>query len=135
RGTVRTFLRDHDVYVTDWSNARNVPIIEGRFDFHDYIDHVADVLRHIGRRAHVVAVCQPGPPAMAAASLMAEDNDALRPASLTLMGSPIDARLAPTQANKLAEERPFTWFQSNMIYTVPAPYAGMMRRVYPGFVQ
>lgn len=135
RGTVQTFLQDHDVYVTDWSNARNVPIIEGRFDFHDYIDHIGDILRHIQRRVHVVAVCQPGPPAMAAASLMAEDGDPHRPSSLTMMGSPIDARLAPTQTNKLAEERPFTWFQSNMIYTVPAPYAGMLRRVYPGFVQ
>jgi poly(3-hydroxybutyrate) depolymerase len=135
RGTVQTFLQDQDVYITDWSNARNVPIIEGRFDFHDYIDHVADMLRHIQGRAHIVAVCQPGPPAMAAASLMAEDGDPHRPASLTLMGSPIDARLAPTVTNKLAEERPFTWFQSNMIYTVPLPYAGVMRRVYPGFVQ
>jgi poly(3-hydroxybutyrate) depolymerase len=135
RGTVETFLQDHDVYVTDWSNARNVPLIEGRFDFHDYIDHIAKMLRHIGRRAHVVAVCQPGPPALAASALMAEDGDALRPASITLMGSPIDARLAPTATNVLAEERPFAWFQSNMIYTVPAPYAGAMRRVYPGFVQ
>ena len=135
RGTVQTFLQDHDVYVTDWVNARNVPIVEGRFDFHDYIDHVALMLRQIGRRAHVVAVCQPGPPALAATALMAEDGDPMRPASITLMGSPIDARLAPTATNVLAEERPFAWFQSNMIYSVPAPYAGMMRRVYPGFVQ
>jgi poly(3-hydroxybutyrate) depolymerase len=83
----------------------------------------------------VVAVCQPGPPALAAAALMAEDNNPLRPASLTLMGSPIDARLSPTVTNRLAEERPFTWFKSQMIYTVPAPYAGALRRVYPGFVQ
>ena len=135
RGTVQTFLQDHDVYVTDWVNARNVPIVEGRFDFHDYIDHIALMLRQIGRRAHVVAVCQPGPPALAATALMAEDGDPMRPASITLMGSPIDARLAPTATNVLAEERPFAWFQSNMIYSVPAPYAGMMRRVYPGFVQ
>ncbi len=135
RGTVETFLQDHDVYVTDWSNARNVALIEGRFDFHDYIDHIAKMLRHIGRRAHVVAVCQPGPPALAATALMAEDGEALRPASITLMGSPIDARLAPTATNVLAEERPFAWFESNMIYTVPAPYTGAMRRVYPGFVQ
>ncbi len=135
RGTVQTFLQDHDVYVTDWVNARNVPIVEGRFDFHDYIDHIALMLRQIGRRAHIVAVCQPGPPALAATALMAEDGDPMRPASITLMGSPIDARLAPTATNVLAEERPFAWFQSNMIYSVPAPYAGMMRRVYPGFVQ
>jgi poly(3-hydroxybutyrate) depolymerase len=135
RGTVETFLKDHDVYVTDWSNARDVPIIEGRFDFHDYVDAVTLMLRKIGRRAHVVAVCQPGPPVLAAAALMAEDHDPLRPASLTMMGSPIDARLSPTVTNKLAEERPFTWFQSNMVYTVPPPYAGALRRVYPGFVQ
>jgi poly(3-hydroxybutyrate) depolymerase len=135
RGTVQTFLPDHDVYVTDWANARDVPIFEGRFDFHDYIDAVIDMLGEIGRRAHVVAVCQPGPPALAAAALLAETGDPLRPASITLMGSPIDARLSPTAANVLAETRPFTWFQSRMIYTVPPPYAGAMRRVYPGFVQ
>ena len=135
RGTVRAFLTDHDVYVTDWVNARDVPILEGRFDLHDYIDTLIDVLGEIGRRAHVVAVCQPGPPALAAAAIMAENGDPLRPASLTLMGSPIDARLAPTVTNKLAEERPFTWFKSHMIYTVPPPYGGGLRRVYPGFVQ
>jgi poly(3-hydroxybutyrate) depolymerase len=135
RGTVQTFLPDHDVHVADWANARDVPIFEGRFDFHDYIDTVIDMLGEIGRRAHVVAVCQPGPPALAAAALMAETADPLRPASITLMGSPIDARLSPTAANLLAEGRPFTWFQSRMIYTVPPPYAGAMRRVYPGFVQ
>ncbi|MGA2952500.1 MAG: polyhydroxyalkanoate depolymerase [Caulobacteraceae bacterium] len=135
RGTVRTFLQDHDVYVTDWANARDVSLIEGRFDLHDYIDTLIDILGEIGRRAHVVAVCQPGPPALAAASLMAETDDPLRPASLTLMGSPIDARLSPTVTNQLAEKRPFTWFQSNMIHTVPPPYTGTLRRVYPGFVQ
>jgi poly(3-hydroxybutyrate) depolymerase len=135
RGTVEAFLQDHDVYISDWSNARNVPMLEGRFDFHDYIDHVRDMLRALGPRPHVVAVCQPGPPVLAAASLMAEDNEDSRPASMTFMGSPIDARLSPTVTNKLAEERPFTWFQKQMIYTVPAPYPGMLRRVYPGFVQ
>jgi poly(3-hydroxybutyrate) depolymerase len=108
---------------------------EGRFDFHDYVDHVSEMLRAIGGRPHVVAVCQPGPPVMAAAALMAEDGDPCRPASTTYMGSPIDARLAPTQTNDLAAAKPFAWFQDNMIYTVPAPYPGMMRRVYPGFVQ
>ncbi len=135
RGTVQTFLQDHEVYVTDWSNARNVSMLEGRFDFHDYIDHVREMLRAMGPRPHVVAVCQPGPPVLAAASLMAEDGEASRPASMTFMGSPIDARLSPTVTNKLAEERPFTWFQRSMIYTVPAPYPGALRRVYPGFVQ
>jgi poly(3-hydroxybutyrate) depolymerase len=135
RGTVEAFLQDHDVYVTDWSNARDVPMLEGRFDFHDYIDHVRQMLGEMGPRPHVVAVCQPGPPVLAAASLMAEDGDPARPASMTFMGSPIDARLSPTVTNRLAEERPFTWFQARMIYTVPPPYPGVLRRVYPGFVQ
>jgi len=135
RGTVQAFLQDHEVYVTDWSNARDVPMLEGRFDFHDYIDHIRAMLGAMGPRPHVVAVCQPGPPVLAAAALMAEDADPSRPASMTFMGSPIDARLSPTVTNKLAEERPFTWFQRQMIYTVPPPYPGALRQVYPGFVQ
>ncbi len=135
RGTVRQFLKDHEVYVTDWVNARQVPVLEGRFGLDDYVDHVRAMLTAIGGRSHVVAVCQPGPPVLAAASLMAEDGDPARPASMTLMGSPIDARLSPTVTNRLAEERPFAWFKSNMIYTTPPPYPGAMRRVYPGFVQ
>jgi poly(3-hydroxybutyrate) depolymerase len=135
RGTVEAFLQDHEVFITDWSNARDVPLLEGRFDFDDYIDHVQAMLRILGPRPHVVAVCQPGPPVLAAAALMAEDGDPSRPGSMTFMGSPIDARFSPTVTNKLAEERPFAWFASNMIYTVPAPYPGMGRRVYPGFVQ
>jgi poly(3-hydroxybutyrate) depolymerase len=135
RGTVEAFLQDHDVYVTDWSNARDVPMLEGRFDFDDYIEHVRTMLGELGPRPHVVAVCQPGPPVLAAVSLMAEDGDPSRPASMTFMGSPIDARLSPTVTNRLAEERPFTWFQKRMIYTVPPPYPGVLRRVYPGFVQ
>ncbi|MBN8528656.1 MAG: polyhydroxyalkanoate depolymerase [Caulobacterales bacterium] len=135
RGTVETFLQDHDVYVTDWENARNVPMLEGRFDFHDYIDHVRTMLGRVGPGAHVVGVCQPGPPVLAACALMAEDEDPNRPASMTFMGSPIDARLSPTATNQLAEERPFAWFKSNMIHTVPLPYPAVGRRVYPGFVQ
>jgi len=135
RGTVEAFLPDHDVYITDWVNARQVSVFEGRFDFHDYVDHVQEMLRVLGPRPHVVAVCQPGPPVLAAATLMAEDEDPSRPASMTFMGSPIDARLSPTAPNKLAEERPFAWFKSNMIYTVPPPHPGVGRRVYPGFVQ
>jgi poly(3-hydroxybutyrate) depolymerase len=135
RGTVEAFLPDHEVYITDWVNARQVPLMEGRFDFHDYIDAVRLMLTSMGARAHVVAVCQPGPPVMAAAALMAEDGDEARPASMTFMGSPIDARLAPTAPNLLAEARPFAWFKSNMIHTVPPPYPGALRRVYPGFVQ
>ena len=135
RGTVETFLQDHEVYVTDWSNARDVPITDGRFDFHDYVDHIHAMLAAMGPGAHVVAVCQPGPPVLAAAALMAEDGDPARPASMTFMGSPIDARLAPTAPTALAAAKPFAWFQSNMIDTVPAPHPGVMRRVYPGFVQ
>ncbi|WP_374468150.1 polyhydroxyalkanoate depolymerase [Phenylobacterium sp.] len=135
RGTVQAFLQDHEVFITEWSNARDVPVMEGRFDFHDYIDHVRQMLRVLGPRPHVVAVCQPGPPVLAAVSLMAEDGEECRPATMTFMGSPIDARLSPTVTNRLAEEKPFAWFQSNMIYTVPSPYPGAGRRVYPGFVQ
>ena len=135
RGTVQSFLPDHAVFITDWKNARDVPMMDGRFDFHDYVDHVRTMLGVLGPRPNVVAVCQPGPPVLAAAALMAEDDDPSRPASMTFMGSPIDARKSPTQTNKLAKEKPFAWFSSNMIYTVPMPYPGAMRRVYPGFVQ
>ena len=135
RGTVEAFLQDHEVFITEWVNAREVPLLEGRFDFHDYLDHVRQMLRILGPRPHVVAVCQPGPAVLAAAALMAEDNEESRPGTMTFMGSPIDARLSPTVTNKLAEERPFSWFKSNMIFNVPPPYPGMGRRVYPGFVQ
>ena len=135
RGTVEAFMQDHAVFITDWSNARDVSIMEGKFDLHDYIDHIRTMLQQLGPRPHVLAVCQPGPAVLAAAALMAEDGDESRPASMTIMGSPIDARQSPTVTNKLAEERPFTWFQKEMIYTVPPPYPGAGRRVYPGFVQ
>jgi poly(3-hydroxybutyrate) depolymerase len=135
RGTAEQFLQDHEVYVTDWINARQVPLLEGRFGFADYVDHVREMLQAIGSGAHAVAVCQPGPPVLAATALMAEDGDPATPASMTFMGSPIDARLSPTVTNRLAEEKPFAWFKSNMIHTVPPPYPGAGRRVFPGFVQ
>jgi poly(3-hydroxybutyrate) depolymerase len=135
RGTVEGFLETHDVYITDWTDARMAPIWLGRFDLDDYIDHIRKVLTHLGGGVNVLAVCQPGPPVLAAISMMAEDEDPALPATMTFMGSPIDARLSPTVPNKLAEERPFEWFTENMIHTVPAPYPGVMRRVYPGFVQ
>lgn len=135
RGTVEAFLPNHSVFITDWVNARDVPMLEGRFDFADYVDHIRTMLEVLGYRAHVVAVCQPGPPVLAAAALMAADHHPSRPRTLTFMGSPIDARLAPTVTNRLAEDKPFAWFESNMIYTVPPPYPGVARRVYPGFVQ
>jgi poly(3-hydroxybutyrate) depolymerase len=135
RGTVEGFLETHDVYITDWSDARMAPVWLGRFDLDDYIDHVRKMLTHLGGGAHVLAVCQPGPPVLAAISMMAEENDPALPATMTFMGSPIDARRSPTIPNKLSEERPFSWFEENMIHTVPAPYPGVLRRVYPGFVQ
>ncbi|HEV2364165.1 MAG TPA: polyhydroxyalkanoate depolymerase [Caulobacteraceae bacterium] len=135
RGTVRAFLKDFDVCVTEWANARDVPLFEGRFGFYDYAEAVEAALAALGGRAHVVAVCQPGPAVMAAAARAAEARSDNRPASLVLMGSPIDARLSPTVPTRLAQERPFTWFASNMIYTVPPPYPGVLRRVYPGFIQ
>lgn len=135
RATVEAFLPDHDVYITDWTDARIVPISKGRFDLDDYIDQVRAMLTHLGPRANVVAVCQPGPPVLAAVALMSEDNDPCLPATMTFMGSPIDARRSPTVTNNLAAERPFTWFESNMIKTVPFPNRGALRRVYPGFVQ
>ena len=135
RGTVEAFLPTHEVYVTEWTDARMVPLWQGRFDLDDYIDYVRDMLTYLGGGANVLAVCQPGPPVLAAISLMAEDKDPALPATMTFMGSPIDARQSPTVPNKLSEERPFEWFRERMIHTVPAPSPGMMRRVYPGFVQ
>ncbi|MCA3692603.1 polyhydroxyalkanoate depolymerase [Aquidulcibacter sp.] len=135
RGTVEAFIQDHDVYITDWHDARDVPIGMGRFDLDDYIEHIREMLGQVGPKAHVVAVCQPGPPVLAAIALMAEDKDPALPASMTYMGSPIDARCSPTVTNKLAEEKPFTWFESKMIQTVPPIFPGAFRRVYPGFVQ
>ncbi|MEQ1931415.1 MAG: polyhydroxyalkanoate depolymerase [Parvularculaceae bacterium] len=135
RGTVEAMLPGHDVYVTDWTDARQVPINAGRFDLNDYVDYLIDFLRLIGPRAHAIAVCQPGPALLAAAAVLAEDGDEARPSTMTIMGSPIDARKSPTVPNLLSKERSFEWFERNMIYTVPPPYPGMLRRVYPGFVQ
>lgn len=135
RGTVREMIRDHDVYITDWTDARNVPLTDGSFDLNDFIDYLKDFIKITGPGVHAMGVCQPGPALLAAAALMAEDEDPYRPASLILMGSPVDARRSPTAPNILAQERDLSWFGKNMIYTVPPPYAGTMRRVYPGFVQ
>jgi len=135
RGTVEAMLPAHDVYVTDWANARNVPLSAGRFDLNDFVDYLIEFMQFIGPNAHAMAVCQPGPALLAAAAVMAENEDPCRPSSMTIMGSPIDARRSPTVPNLLAQERKFEWFERNMIYTTPAPYAGVMRRVYPGFVQ
>ncbi|HRP10518.1 MAG TPA: polyhydroxyalkanoate depolymerase [Terricaulis sp.] len=135
RDTVSAFLPEHEVYITDWSDARMVPVMAGRFDLHDYIDHVIEMLRVLGPDTHIVAVCQPGPLVLAAVSLMAAEDDPCAPATMTFMGSPIDARKSPTIPNKLAEERDLNWFRQNMIHTVPGLYPGAFRRVYPGFLQ
>jgi poly(3-hydroxybutyrate) depolymerase len=138
RGTVEAMLPEHDVYITDWKDARNVPLAEGPFDLDDYIDYIRDFCRFLakdGERVAVQAVCQPGVPVLAAAALMAEDGEAVRPASVTLMGSPIDTARNPKQPNDLATENPLSWFEKNVIVTVPWPNPGFLRRVYPGFLQ
>ena len=135
RGTVEAMLPEHDVYITDWVDARDVPVSAGRFGLDTYIEYVMEMLRHLGPGTHLLAVCQPGPACLAAAALMHEDKDPAAPRSLTIMGSPIDARLSPTVPNKLSEERDLDWFKSNMIQIVPCPYAGAGRKVYPGFLQ
>ena len=135
RDTVRTLLRDHDVYVTDWHNARDVPLGSGRFGLDDYALQIVAFLRAMGPGAHLVAVCQPCVAALAATALMAEDDDPATPRSLTLMAGPVDCRVNPTQVNTLATERPIGWFERNLISHVPWPHRGAGRRVYPGFVQ
>jgi poly(3-hydroxybutyrate) depolymerase len=135
RGTVETLLLDHDVYITDWINARSVPLLYGRFDLDDYIDVIIAFIRELGPQTHIVAVCQPSVPVLAAAALLAADNDPAQPRSMTLMGGPIDTQRSPTQVNKLATSRHLSWFERNVIATVPARYPGGFRRVYPGFVQ
>ena len=138
RGTVEAMLPEHDVYVTDWQDARNVPLAEGRFDLDDYVDYLAEFCRFLsrsGERPAMMGVCQPGVPALACAALMAEDGDAGRPASLILMGSPIDTASNPKQPNELATSRPLSWFEKNVVVTVPWPNPGFLRRVYPGFLQ
>ena len=135
RGTVKAMIPEHDVYVTDWRDARVVPMMYGDFDLDDFIDYVADFIRFIGPNTHVIAVCQPSVPVLAAVAAMAAEDDPLQPASMTLMGGPIDTRRNPTMVNELAASRPLSWFEQNVIHTVPLPNAGAMRRVYPGFVQ
>ncbi|MBN8808534.1 MAG: polyhydroxyalkanoate depolymerase [Sphingomonas sp.] len=135
RGTVERMLPFADVYITDWRDARQVPLSQGRFDLDDYVDYLIEFLHAIGPGAHMLAVCQPSVPAYAVACLMSADKDPCRPKTLTLMGGPVDTREAPTAVNTLATERPFAWFEQNVIATVPATYPGAGRRVYPGFLQ
>ena len=135
RGTVEAFLPDHDVFVTDWMDARMVPLSEGRFDLDDYIDYVTAILQFLGGDVHVVAVCQPSVPVLAAVALMEAADDPYVPHSMVLMGGPIDTRVAPTAVNRLAERRGVAWFRRHVITKVPFPHPGFMRDVYPGFLQ
>lgn len=135
RGTVERMLPGHDVYITDWRDAKLVPLDAGSFDLDDYVDYLIAFLEHIGPGAHLLAVCQPAVPAYAAACLMSADRNPARPKTLTLMGGPIDTRKAPTAVNSLATQRPFAWFERNVIATVPYLYPGAGRAVYPGFLQ
>ena len=135
RGTVRAMLSRNNVYITDWRDARDIPVGKGRFDLDDYIDYLIAFIRHLGPDTHVIAVCQPGPAAVAATALMSAAGDPCTPSSITLMGSPIDTRMSPTKPNELASSKPLSWFENNVIMSVPFPNAGFMRRVYPGFLQ
>jgi poly(3-hydroxybutyrate) depolymerase len=133
--TVKTLLQDHDVYISDWHNARDVSLRHGAFGLDDYIDHMIQFIATIGEGTHVVAVCQPCVAALAATAIMAEDDHPYQPRSLTLMAGPVDCRVNPTEVNKLANSKPIEWFEKNLITHVPLPHAGFMRRVYPGFIQ
>lgn len=135
RDTAKTMAQDHDVYITDWKNARDVPLSRGGFGMDSYIDYVIRFMEEIGPGAHMVAVCQPCVQALAAAAVMAEDDNPAAPLSMTLMAGPIDCRESPTTVNELATTRSISWFKTNMLATVPLRYPGAGRRVYPGFMQ
>jgi polyhydroxyalkanoate depolymerase len=135
RGTARTLLRDHEVFLTDWINPREIPASAGAFALDDYTQHLIDFIKHMGPDTHIVAVCQPAVSALAATTVMAQHMNNHQPKSLTLMAGPIDTRVAPTKVNELAMQRPLKWFEDNMISIVPSRLKGGGRRVYPGFVQ
>jgi poly(3-hydroxybutyrate) depolymerase len=135
RGTVEAFLPNHDVYITDWRNARSVPLASGRFDLDDYIDYVISILHTLGGDTHVIAVCQPSVPVLAAVAVMEADKDPDVPRSMILMGGPIDTRINSNAVNQMAEGRGIEWFRRNVITKVPFPHPGFLRDVYPGFLQ
>ncbi|MGB9153727.1 MAG: polyhydroxyalkanoate depolymerase [Alphaproteobacteria bacterium] len=135
RGTVEAMLPDHDVYITDWIDAKMVPLSKGKFDLEDNIEYIMDFTRMLGPDVHLLAVCQPAPPVLCAVSLLAAMDDPKQPRSMTLMGGPIDTRVAPTVVTKLAEERPIEWFKHTVVHSLPFYYPGAHRLVYPGFVQ
>jgi len=135
RDTVAAMLPDHDVYITDWIDAASVPLSRGHFDLDDYVDYLVEFIRRLGPELHVIAVCQPSVPVVAAVSLMAACRDPATPRSMTLMGGPIDTRVNPTKVNLLARHRSLRWFERAVITTVPPTYPAFLRRVYPGFIQ
>ena len=135
RNTVETLSRDHDVYITDWKNARDIPLSDGPFGFDDYVDYVIRFMETIGPGAHLLAVCQPCVQALAAVALMAEDKNPAQPLSMTLMAGPIDTRISPTAVNELATSHPLQWFKDKLIHSVPFRLPGAGRKVYPGFIQ
>jgi len=135
RDTVRTMMPEHDVYITDWVDARTVPLSAGPFHLDDYVDYVIEFVRLLGPDVHVISVCQPTVPVLGAISLMATDKDPKLPRSMTMMGGPIDTRRNPTQVNALAKRKSFEWFENNVVFKVPSTYPGYLRRVYPGFLQ
>ena len=138
RGTVEAMLPEHDVFITDWVDARDIPVAAGAFDLDDYADHLVgmiELLAQGGERVAIMAVCQPGVPSLVAASAMAMDGNPRRPASMVLMGSPIDTACNPKQPNQLAQRKPLSWFENNVVVRVPWPNRGVLRRVYPGFLQ
>jgi poly(3-hydroxybutyrate) depolymerase len=135
RGTVERMLHSHDVYITDWRDAKMVPLSAGRFDLDDYVDYLIEFLEVIGPGAHMLAVCQPSVPSYAAVALMSADKHPCLPRTLTMMGGPIDTREAPTEVNTVATQRPHSWFEQNVIATIPFFYPGAGRKVYPGFLQ
>jgi poly(3-hydroxybutyrate) depolymerase len=135
RGTAKTLLQDHDVYITDWHNPRDIPLDKGRFGLDDYTGHLIDFLGQLGPRPHMVAICQPSVSALAATAIMCEDDHPSRPATLTLMAGPIDTRILPTKVNEFAKSKPINWFEDNLINYVPFQCKGAFRKVYPGFVQ
>jgi poly(3-hydroxybutyrate) depolymerase len=135
RGTVEAMLPAHEVHITDWVDARMVPLAEGTFDLDDYIDYIIEMIHHLGEGVNIIAVCQPSVPVLAAVSVMEEDGDPLSPATMTLMGGPIDTRISPTAVNKVAHDKGLAWFERNVIMRVPFPNPGIFREVYPGFLQ
>src|SRR3978361_406861 len=135
RGTVKTLLQDHDVYITDWHNSREIPLDQGKFGLDEYTEHLITFMDVLGPRSHMVAICQPSVSALAAAAIMSEDNHPARPASLTLMAGPIETRTMHTKVNDFAKSKPLKWFQENLINYVPFQCKGAYRQVYPGFVQ